>query len=76
MSCLFHLPYFIHHLTSTTPGSIIIRLKHIFKGFMQGRIKSRSHFDLRGGGGSIELPEYAIFIKLPEFSWMRLRHNK
>ena len=27
---------------------------------------SRTHFDL-GGGGSIELPEYAIFINCPNF---------
>ena len=29
---------------------------------------SRNHFDW--GGVFIELPEYAIFIKLPEFYWM------
>ena len=30
---------------------------------------SRNHFDW--GGVFIESPEYAIFIKLPEFYWMR-----
>ena len=39
---------------------------------------SRTHFDWGGGGGvgglvSFELPEYAIFIKLPEFSWIRFK---
>ena len=29
---------------------------------------SRNHFDW--GGVFIESPEYAIFIKLPEFYWM------
>ena len=33
---------------------------------MQGRRKTT----LIGGGVFIELPEYAIFIKLPEFYWM------
>ena len=33
---------------------------------------SRTHFDFILGG-SIEFPEYAIFIKLPEFYWMRFK---
>ena len=32
---------------------------------------SRTHFDWEVV--SIELPEYAIFIKLPEFYWMRFK---
>ena len=35
--------------------------------------ESRTHFDWRGVGWGVstELPEYAIFITLPEFYWMR-----
>ena len=33
--------------------------------------QGRHETTLIGGGGFIESPEYAIFIKLPEFYWMR-----